>query len=482
MFGSLRSRFVVSHVLPLLIVVPLMGMALIYALETRVLLTNLSNELRDQTALVVDLLQAHGDVWSDQVEAQAFVDQLDGQIAARIMLLDKEGHLLASSGSEDRQRIGQRLDLEGWSEVEAGQIEVRQMYSQRIGAEIVDALAPVLGPDQKILGVVRLSHQLTTVYERFLQVRYVVAVVLAVGLILGGAVGWLLALNLERPLQRVTSAVDQLTSGEPMPPLPERGPQEINHLLRSVNALVTRLEFLEQARRQFVANLVHELGRPLGALQPAIEALRGRAGRDEELRQELLSGMQNEIAQLRRLLDDVAGLHDEVLGTLELALQPTLLSEWLPHILSTWREAALAKGLEWQAEIPPELPEVKLDPERFSQAFGNLMSNAIKYTPAGGRVSVEAGTQEAKAWIQVSDTGTGIPEEDRERIFTPFYRSRPGRRFPQGMGLGLSIARNLIVGHRGWLQVESVLGEGSTFTIWLPLDPNEGKISPPPTV
>jgi signal transduction histidine kinase len=355
------------------------------------------------------------------------------------------------------------------------------MYSQRIGAEIVDALAPVLGPEQELLGVVRLSHQLTTVYEQFLQVRYLVAAVLAVGLVLGGAVGWLLALNLERPLQRVTSAVDRLTSGEPLPPLPERGPQEINHLLRSINALVTRLESLEQARRQFVANLVHELGRPLGALQPAIEALRGRAGRDQELREELLSGMQNEISQLRRLLDDVAGLHDEVLGTLELALKPTLLSEWLPHNLTPWREAALAKGLKWQADIPPELPSVEIDRDRFSQALGNLISNAIKYTPTRGRVSVAAGTQEDKAWIRISDTGTGIPAEERERIFTPFYRSQPDRRFPQGMGLGLSIAQNLIVAHQGWLQVDSVPGQGSTFTIWLPLDSNERDGSTAPT-
>jgi len=481
MFGSLRSRFVLSHVLPLLIVVPLMGMALIYTLETRVLLTNLSNELSDQAALVVDLLQVHSEVWADPAQAQAFVDHLDGRIAARTMLLDREGHLLASNGPDDRERIGQRLDLEGWSQVQAGQVSVREMYSQRLGAEIVDALAPVLGPEQELLGVVRLSHQLTTVYDQFLQVRYLVAAVLAVGLILGGAVGWLLALNLERPLRRVTSAVEDLTSGEELPPLPERGPQEINHLLRSVNALVMRLESLEQARRQFVANLVHELGRPLGALQPAIEALRGRAGCDEDLRQELLAGMQNEVGQLRRLLDDLAGLHDEVLGTLELALQPASLSQWLPDILAPWRAATQAKGLEWRAEIPSGLPELALDRDRFSQALGNLVSNAIKYTPVHGRVSVEAGVQEAKAWIRVSDTGPGIPAEERERVFTPFYQSQIGRRFPQGMGLGLSIAQNLIAAHGGWLEVDSVPGAGSTFTIWLPLELGEQETSPPPT-
>jgi two-component system phosphate regulon sensor histidine kinase PhoR len=97
-----------------------------------------------------------------------------------------------------------------------------------------------------------------------------------------------------------------------------------------------------------------------------------------------------------------------------------------------------------------------------------LLSNAIKYTPSGGRVSVGAGAEEDALWIRVSDTGSGIKAEDQARIFEPLYRAQADRRFPQGMGLGLSIAHDLVAAHGGRLEVESTVGEGSEFTIWVP--------------
>ena len=97
------------------------------------------------------------------------------------------------------------------------------------------------------------------------------------------------------------------------------------------------------------------------------------------------------------------------------------------------------------------------------------MSNAVKYTPAGGEVAISAGVEDANVWIRVRDTGIGIPSEEQARIFEPFYRGTTGRRFPQGMGLGLSIARDLLAAHGGRIEVESTPGVGSTFTLWLPM-------------
>jgi signal transduction histidine kinase len=167
-------------------------------------------------------------------------------------------------------------------------------------------------------------------------------------------------------------------------------------------------------------------------------------------------------------VDDLAGLHDQALGALELERRTVVLSEWLNHTLGPWREAARAKGLQWQAAIPSSLPALQGDPDRLGQALGNLFSNAIKYTPPGGTVSVDAGTDDGMIWIRVSDTGPGIDPAEQERIFEPFYRSQPGRRFPQGMGLGLSIARAVIGAHDGRLELDSVPGRGSRFTVFLP--------------
>ncbi len=144
------------------------------------------------------------------------------------------------------------------------------------------------------------------------------------------------------------------------------------------------------------------------------------------------------------------------------------LSPWLMQELAPWREAAQHKGLRWQVNVPSALPELTLDADRIGQALGNVISNAIKYTPANGEIAIDAGEEKAEVWIRVRDTGVGIPPEEQARIFEPFYRGTTGRRFPQGMGLGLSIARDLLVAHGGRIEVENTPGAGSTFTLWLP--------------
>ena len=142
---------------------------------------------------------------------------------------------------------------------------------------------------------------------------------------------------------------------------------------------------------------------------------------------------------------------------------------WLTRSLSSWREAARAKELHWQATVPEDLPTLEVDPDRLGQALGNLLSNAVKYTPAKGSVSVTARVEKDAVWIRVSDTGPGIAAEEHERVFAPFYRSPKDSRFQQGMGLGLSIARSLVAAHGGWLELQSTPGTGSQFTIWLPV-------------
>ncbi|MGD8737937.1 MAG: ATP-binding protein [Anaerolineae bacterium] len=469
MLRTLRSRFVLSHVLPLAIIIPVMGIALIYVLETQVLLDVLSQELEGQALLAAKIAASRPEIWQEPEQAQAFVAKVGTDVGTPVMLLDAQGHLLASTEPGDAERLDHTIQLAGWATALAGETSVRTVYSQQMQQEIVDVLVPIMDQEMQVAGVVRLSHRLTNVYEQFLRQRYLVGGILLAGLLLGSVVGWVLALNLERPLRDVTQAACQLASGEQLAPLPERGPVEIQNLLHSMNVLVQRLLSLEQARRQLLSNLVHELGRPLGAFRSATQALMGRSGEDPALRQELLAGMDAEVDHLGRLLDDLAGLHDQVLGALELNQQPTALSEWLTHTLPPWREAAQAKGLAWKAAIPPDLPTLDLDPDRLAQVLGNLLSNAIKYTPQGGTVSLAAGAGVEEVWIRVSDTGPGISPDEQARIFAPFYRSQLDRRFPQGMGLGLSIASSLTAAHGGRLELDSTPGRGSHFTIRLPL-------------
>jgi two-component system, OmpR family, sensor histidine kinase BaeS len=336
---------------------------------------------------------------------------------------------------------------------------------------VADALVPVFDSKHQLVGMIRVSQILANVQERFWRLRYFTFSIIGGSLALSLVIGVLLALTLERPLEQLTQAIHRLVSGQELTPLPEQGPTEINLLVRAFNTLVERLRTLEAARRRLLANLVHGIRRPLGGVQAAVHALLTGASDDGALRTELLTGIQAEVERLRSLMDDLALLHEQTLGTLELDLHPLTLREWLAIVIIPWREAARRKGLSWEITLPEPAVTAWMDADRMAQAVSNLLSNAVKYTPTGGTITVTTHMTATHVCIQVSDTGPGIAPQEQPQIFEPYYRSRAVRRFPQGMGLGLTIARDLVVAHGGRLEVESTVGRGSHFTIWLPLAP-----------
>jgi two-component system sensor histidine kinase BaeS len=466
--NTLLRRLVVSHILPLLVTIPIMGIALIFVLETQVLQPGLANELQVDAKLIAAVTRDMPGIWRDAAQAQVMVGHVDPNLTARVMLLDASGRLLASSDPSDAERIDQPLIHPALPQVLAGRTSIHTDYSAGLQSEIADVFVPVVGSQGQILGVVRLSYPLISVFDQFLHLRYLIAGVLAVGLFFGTAMGSFLAVDLGRPLHHVTQDIYRLASGQDLAPLPEQGPQEIRLLLRAFNDLAGRLRAVEETRRQLLANLAHELGRPLGALHLAVQVMQRGAAEDVSMREQLLAGMATELQGLQRVVDDLVRLRDQLVGQLQMDRRPTALGEWLRRVLSPWRESAREKGLRWEVAVPSDLPVLKIDPERVGQALGNLLSNAIKYTPWGGTVSVSAGTAENAVWIRVSDTGPGIAPEEQAHLFTPFYRGKQAGGPQPGMGLGLGIAHDLIAAHGGRLEVESVPGVGSHFTLWLP--------------
>ena len=245
---------------------------------------------------------------------------------------------------------------------------------------------------------------------------------------------------------------------------------ELQRLTDSVNFLMHRLADLETARKQLLANLVHEIGRPLGSLRAGLQALQRGAKKDPALLDELVVGMVQETGRLERLLNQLAHLHDQVLGTLELDRKEIASSAWLGSTLRPFEQEAKQKGLHWHEEIPQDLPHILADPDRLGQVIGNLVNNAIKYTPSSGTVKVSARTMDSWMTISIQDTGPGISPAEMDKIFEPFYRGEQGGRIKKGLGLGLNIAKDLAEAHGGKLQVESAPGMGSTFMLLLPLD------------
>ena len=469
MFRSLRARLVLSHALPLLVIMPIIGAALTNIIETRVLIPSLSRALMTNAVLLANVTGDETALWTNPAYSEFYLTHLRHDISAKVQFISPDGRLLASSEPTEASRIGFVLDFAGVAQARAGQVASYTSYSISAPSEVIDVFVPVLNQNQQLIGILRMSYTYNTLYTEFARSRYMIVGILASGLLVGIIMGWSLAVNLSQPIRQVTQAINDLAHGNRQLVVEEHGPEEIQLLARSFNLLNDRLSNLEKARRQLLANLVHELGRPLGALRSAIQALAGGAGHDPQLLADLTSGMDDEALRLQNLLEDLAHLHEQVLGTLELDYQPLSISEWLPKVVRPWQEAAQDKQLDWKTQIPPDLPEISADPGRLASAVENLVSNAIKYTHGGGMVMVSAGVDGEEIWISVQDNGSGIAAEELEKVFEPFYRGNQGRRFKQGMGLGLSIARDLIEAHGGWINLESEPGKGSRFTIHLPL-------------
>jgi len=463
---SLRTRLLISHSLPLIIIILLTGFALDYVVETQILLPTFADELSNEAKLLAEFAALQADLWEEAQNAQAYLSRLEPILGAYVSLFDSQGKFLSSTDT----RI---LDLENPPSIIIEQVLsedtiIQTTFSNHLETHVVDVFVPVFRDDETIIGVIQMTYLLENVYGQFLTLRRGIIGTLIMGVLLGTGIALLLAVNLSRALRQVSDSIQQLATGQDVTSPVEQGPEEIRELIRTVNTLVGRLQTMEITRRKLLANLVHEFGRPLGALLPAVQALEAGAVENEKLRMELLEGMEDEINILRRLLDDLTGLYDQFVGSFLLEFQPVNLNKWLPNFFQTQREAANAKGVQWQINISDDLPVMEVDPIRLAQAIGNVVNNAIKFTPRGGTVSVESGVQASDMWIRIRDTGPGIPLEDQGLLFTPFFRGRSKTRFPQGMGLGLSIARELVMAHQGRLEFESIPGEGSCFTIWLP--------------
>lgn len=459
MFRSLRNRLILSHILPALLIIPVMGIAMLYVLETQLVLPTVYKDLSNDATLIAEITRNQPVFWQNRQAAQALIDGVSPYLSGRLSFVTTDGLVLASSDTADGATGTSVIEIPDLTGVGQGQtIDLQH-------GPLAETFTPVYDLKGNEIGIVRMATRVVTVSDEIYQLRYLLGIILLFGVLGGVGLGSYLAFGINRPVQRVTGSIQSLAKGDWQASLEEKGPDEIRLLAQAVNTLVEQLNSLEQARRQLLANLVHELGRPLGAVRSAVLALLKGADEDPQLAHDLLTGIDGETAHLQRLLDDLAGLQDQVLGGLELNRAPVKFDEWLERTLSPWEAAAREKGLSWDVVIPSGLPSISMDPDRMAQALGNLLSNAIKFTPSGGQVSTIVEMDGQRIIIQVTDNGPGIPLEDQEKVFQPFFRSAHGHRIVQGMGLGLSIARDIVTAHGGEITLESTPGVGSSFKI-----------------
>ncbi len=264
------------------------------------------------------------------------------------------------------------------------------------------------------------------------------------------------------PVGDLIEAAGRVEAGEIGTQVPERGPSEVRSLARAFNAMSARLAANEEARRTLLADVSHELRTPLTVMQGTLEGVVDGVYPADEAH---LRPVLDETRVLSRLIDDLRTLSLSEAGALRLHRELTDLEALLAEVVASQRASAEETGVQLDLEVS-DLTPILVDAARIRQVVANLVANALRFTPAGGRILLTAFASDDAVTIRVSDTGRGMEPDDVEHAFDRFYRS-PGS---SGSGLGLSIARNLVEAHGGHIGLTSEPGRGTTVEVVVPVD------------
>lgn len=286
-------------------------------------------------------------------------------------------------------------------------------------------------------------------------------------LLLTVAVTVVLGLRLVRPLRALTGAARRFKDGDASARVAVTGRDEISRLAEVFNDMSRRRAELEQLRTAMVGDVAHELRTPLSTIRGWLEAAEdGIVPAD----QALISSLLEEALLLQHVVDDLQDLAAADAGELRLHKGPVDLADLLRQVAGAHRGRADKAGVVLAVDTADDLGDLHADPVRLRQAVGNLVSNAVRHTPAGGTVTLRGRRTGDIAVVAVADTGTGIGPEDLPHVFDRFWRAEKSRsRSTGGSGLGLAIVRNLAHAHGGTVTAESTRGAGSVFTLRLPV-------------
>jgi signal transduction histidine kinase len=299
------------------------------------------------------------------------------------------------------------------------------------------------------------------------------AAVLTVGFSLRAAV------PLARRIERLRLGTARLAEGDLGAKVKVEGHDELAALADDFNRMAATLEQArmrereaDEARRDLVAAVSHDLRTPLASVRALIEAVADGVVDDPETRARYLASARGEVTKLGRLVDDLFELARIDAGLLQLELEETSLHDLVSDTLSSFGPEAERRGIRLVGEVSPEVDPVLASPSKLQRVLYNLISNALRHTPADGTVFLRAQPQEGAVRVEVADTGEGIAPEDLPRVFERSFRGERSRSShgvgeDSGAGLGLAIARGLVEAHGGKIDVESRLGGGSRFTFTL---------------
>ncbi|HZS04113.1 MAG TPA: heavy metal sensor histidine kinase [Blastocatellia bacterium] len=463
---SLRTRLTIYYLAILSAVLIFFGFA-IHTYLSRSLLSIIDGALVYQVKEIErQMMSSLGDFTSDDHPEEAHSDQL--MIAAQVVqIIDSEGRIRDETGALQNHHLP--VDPAVLSQIKDGDLRPDTIKLSS-GEQIRLITKRAVEPDGDVF-FIRAGQSLKPLQEARRRLTLLLLVAVPIALLLGSYGGLLLANQALRPVDRITNTAAQISASDlaQRVPLPEKM-DEIGRLAKTFNHMIARLQAAFERQRQFTSDASHELRTPLAVMRGEIEVSLRRTRSPQEYERVLQSNLE-EIHRLSRLVEDLLTLARGDSGQVTLQLEPVVLDHLCRQTAKQLLPLAEGRGqtLLW---TPPEGHVlVNGDPQRLKQLLLNLLDNAMKYTPQGGRITLGLGTEGKEAVLTVADTGRGIATEDLPHIFERFFRHSRSTsdRSVIGFGLGLSIVKWIVDSHGGKIGAQSKVGEGTTFTVRLPL-------------
>ncbi|MBQ6542556.1 MAG: two-component sensor histidine kinase [Lachnospiraceae bacterium] len=469
-FKSLRLRVILFVIGFSVIPVLILHLIIVNSYEY-FLINQRQNEIRSRFNLIAAGLGNEDNIYNTLTDSTSGVILWYSEAyAGRVLVVDNECKVALDSYGTD---VGKTVVSDAVFKAFQG-ISYRN-YSKEAG--YIESAIPIRFQEEdepKTTGVLIFSSSVAWIKSGLNRVENtlnIVEVVLFVILVLAAVyVSWLMT----RPLKRVSRNLGKFHSGHIETSQYEfQSYTEVDDILASANVIIDKYREMEESQEEFVSNVSHELRTPLTSVKVLTDSLVGQKNVDESVYQEFLSDISQEVDRESMMIDDLLSMA-RLTGTREsLNIRTVNINEMLLSLLNTLKPIALKVKVELVYEsfrmVNADVDEIKL-----SQAVSNFIENGIKYNKEGGYVKTSLDSDHEFFYIRVEDNGAGIPEDSVGHIFERFYRVDKDRsRDTGGTGLGLAIARQIILLHDGVVKVESKLGEGTAFTLRIPLKQNQ---------
>lgn len=394
-----------------------------------------------------------------------------------VQVIGRDGIVLATS-QKDKWILGQKNNQPEVYRALTGIKEEAIRVAPNTG-ERIKILAVPIKEGSQILGGLLLFASMEEVYGTIQEISQIYYTGTAFALLLSALIGLVLTRTITSPIQAVTVQASAMAEGDFNQKVTVKSEDEIgqlgnafNHLANRLDLAITKLQRMDQERKDFVANVSHELRTPLTTMKSYLESLADGAIDDPKLSRNFLTVVQNETERMIRLVTDLLLLSRIDSREASIELVPTDVEEFLKAALSRFTFQLQKQGITIQFHTIGNQRTVLLDRDKILQVIDNILSNAIKYSPEHGELQLVIDYSDANDLeIRIQDQGMGIPAEDLERIFERFYRVEKARsRSMGGTGLGLAIASEIIALHGGELKIESFLDQGTTVILRLPVE------------